>query len=344
MTTQQAIAIAEEYDRQVSRLEDDMVRLLDKALRAGFDQLESQILLNYGRFAAASPFDNRRQREITRLLGESLTLIDPDNAIDYMNRFERMYAQTSRLGRSMARDLIRTIDRSSTIQGVTGVNVAAVAEVARESWRDLRRYGSEFADSAVSIIGGNIAAGGSRRTAVTALRGRLGLTARYAETMVRTRTMSALNNAANRQYEDDGLKSQWLAVGDERMCPHCGARNMKVYEPRDIRLPAHHRCRCVAMPWSAEWAELGLTSDEFAQDYYDEGIATMRAAGNEPDESLTPFERAAGLTQVPRIFWAPGQPIPSNLVRIGLSPPRPTDEDEEDEEEDPGIDDDDLYF
>lgn len=322
MTTRQAIAIAEEYDRQAQSLEDDMVRLLDGALQSGFDELEARVIRDYARIASdPSMLSDRRTREIMRSLGESLTLIDPENADAYIQRFEDLYARVEGMGGDMSIDLIRSIDRNSTVQAVTGVNVGAVAEVARQSWRDVQRYGQEFADDVVNIIGGNIAIGGNPRSAMDALRSRFGMTRAHAETMVRTRTMGALNEAANKRYEENGLQSQWLAVGDERMCKYCGSRNMKVYKPREITIPAHFRCRCTVLPWSAEWAELGLTDDEFAQDYYNEGIATMRAGGNEPDDSPTPFERAAGLTRSPSPAWAPGMAIPDNMVRSRPAPP-----------------------
>ena len=43
---------------------------------------------------------------------------------------------------------------------------------------------------------------------------------------------------------------QWVAVGDERMCPQCGAKHGQVYGWDDAKPPAHPGCRCRPVFWA----------------------------------------------------------------------------------------------
>jgi hypothetical protein len=111
------------------------------------------------------------------------------------------------------------------------------------------------------------------------------------------------------RYQDAGLDGvQWIATRGE-VCPFCVARNMQVYPVGKVRVPAHPRCRCILVPWSREWQKLGLTDDEFAQQYAADRLADLRKQGKEPNYGLTPFERAAKLEKPPEPMWKPDDAV-----------------------------------
>ena len=87
---------------------------------------------------------------------------------------------------------------------------------------------------------------------------------RNAEALVRTSAMAVNNAAQLATYKEnaDVLQSlQWCATLDPRTCLSCGAQDGEQWAPSEtehITPPLHWNCRCVVVPISRLWEELGI--------------------------------------------------------------------------------------
>lgn len=72
----------------------------------------------------------------------------------------------------------------------------------------------------------------------------------YCHRLIRTETMSALNEASTRAYKDNGIEEvEVYCAVDERLCDTCGKYHKKKY-PIDKcpHVPFHANCRCTVIP------------------------------------------------------------------------------------------------
>ena len=91
---------------------------------------------------------------------------------------------------------------------------------------------------------------------------------RGAEAMVRTavaHTTSAARDEFNAANADLIASEQWVATLDTRTCPHCmGLDGQKFELGKGTKTPAHIGCRCVRVPVTKSWRELGFDIDDLA--------------------------------------------------------------------------------
>lgn len=89
---------------------------------------------------------------------------------------------------------------------------------------------------------------------------------RGAEAMVRTavsHTTGAAQEALYAANSDIIAKEQWVATLDTRTCPQCMALDGKTFElGKGTKRPAHIGCRCVRVPVTKSWRELGIDIDD----------------------------------------------------------------------------------
>lgn len=71
-----------------------------------------------------------------------------------------------------------------------------------------------------------------------------------ADALVRTELAHIQTQAAQKRYQDAGIKEvQLWADPDERRCPKCAALHKKIYPVNGaMPVPVHPRCRCVMLP------------------------------------------------------------------------------------------------
>ncbi|WP_029458221.1 minor capsid protein [Solidesulfovibrio alcoholivorans] len=97
-----------------------------------------------------------------------------------------------------------------------------------------------------------------------------GMARQDAVTLCRTFVSSANNQARDmvyRQNADVVRGWKWMTAGDNRVCPICLAlhgREFKLGEGPDT--PIHPRCRCIRLPKTITWRELGIPMDEMKQE------------------------------------------------------------------------------
>ena len=71
-----------------------------------------------------------------------------------------------------------------------------------------------------------------------------------ADSLVRTEMAHIQTQAAQKRYEDAGIKQvQMWAPKDERRCPECSKLHKKLYPVHGVMpVPVHPNCRCVMLP------------------------------------------------------------------------------------------------
>jgi SPP1 gp7 family putative phage head morphogenesis protein len=89
--------------------------------------------------------------------------------------------------------------------------------------------------------------------------------------------------AAGQQY------IRWVTAQDEKVCPFCASRHGRIYLSDRITIPAHLRCRCMAVPVAMPSPD-AAPDDGFWQDEYGRTVAAYAAANN-----LSPQDAAARL-------------------------------------------------
>lgn len=89
---------------------------------------------------------------------------------------------------------------------------------------------------------------------------------RGAEAMVRTavsHTTGAAQEALYAANSDIIAKEQWVSTLDTRTCPQCMALDGKTFDlGKGPKRPAHIGCRCVRVPVTKSWRELGFDIDD----------------------------------------------------------------------------------
>lgn len=320
------LALAERYDGLARDLEEKAIARLDSAIDASYRELEREFLRQYPKIQSeGSLLATQRRAVLINDLNTLLQIIRPEDGEAYQQMFEGLITTSGGLGGDLGGALIRAIAPGSFVRAFAGINLEAAALQARDGVRRLYRYNDEFKSKASAIVEQGLIQGWGARRVAGVLADEMGIAKYNAERIARTEVLSALNDSAQMRYQQNNVEGvQWLTTRGE-VCPYCVARNMQVYEVGKVRMPAHPFCRCIWLPWRREWQELGLTDDAFSNEYVRDRLADLRAQGKEPNPGLTPFERAAKLTEPPTPIWKPTiedrpQPAKSNGKRSQSRP------------------------
>jgi len=319
MPTREALQLMERYNRAVQGLENSTVDRLHKAMDAAYRDLEKELRRTYPDIASNQTLlATQRKVLLLEQLGETLQVVRPDAAQFYQQTLQETLQTANQTGRTMADELISAVNPSTGVAALSDIPIEAVALQARDGLERLRRHSEEFRGKASAIVEQGLIQGWGPAKVADLLRSELQTTKSKAETIARTEILSALNDAAQQRYADNGIEGvQWICtIGD--VCKYCVGRNTQVYPTGKVRVPAHPRCRCVLLPWRPSWADKGLT-DEFIKDYEDKRLKDLEKLGQKPSKGITPFEKAAGLTEPPKPLWT----IAGGLDRTLLPAPPP---------------------
>ncbi|MEO0988158.1 MAG: minor capsid protein [Cyanobacteria bacterium J06639_14] len=299
-------ALLGRYDRAIDGLETDAIARIQSAFDSAFRGLEQELRTAYPELqAVGSLVVAQRKVLILDRLGSFLNLVNPSQAENYQRLLEELLQLSSATGGDLAGQLIQAYE-STELQTFSGIPVEAIANQAAEGMRRLSRYSEDFRDRASIIIGMGLTQGWGAGRVATALRNELGLAKGKAETLARTEVLSALNQSAIARYQQNGIEYVQWAASPSEVCPFCVARNQQVFKASEIVFPPHPRCRCFLVCWSPFWQAKGLTDDQFAEEYRQQGIAELAAQGQRPNSGLAPFEKSAGLERPPQAAWTPG--------------------------------------
>ncbi|MEO1399689.1 MAG: minor capsid protein [Cyanobacteria bacterium J06635_1] len=313
MTTQDAFRLIDRYDRAVGELEADAIARVNDALDAAYRDLERELRATYPRLQSQGGLVAAQRRLlILDELGPLLQLVRPEQAQAYERMYQELIQLSSATGGEFAGQLIQAIDSEYPLRQFASVPIEAVALQAQDGVERLRRHSEDFRTRASAAVEQGLIQGWGAGRVSEILRRELGTTKGKAESIARTEVNSALNDAAQQRYKDNGVEYfQLVVTPSEGLCPYCAARNGNVYKAGEMRVPLHVRCRCVILPWSPQWQADGLVDDAFIQDYRQRNLNALKEAGQAPNNGPTYWERQAGLTGAPEPFWRPGRALPT---------------------------------
>ena len=296
--------IVERYDKALERAEDATIRRINRALEGAYRELERDTLNAYRRHSQkADLLPNERRLLIMDEISSYRILLNPSEQQQIEADFQNLLRGSYQDGLTMADDLSRAIANES-LRAFSTVPLEAIRQQAQNSAARLYRHTAEMQDRISGLVEINLATGRGPRPLAAQLREQLGIVKGRAESIARTETLSALNDAAKARYNRSGIEYvQWLASGGN-ICPYCVSRHGNAYKISEVRMPLHPRCRCVLLPYKKEWAEDGLIDEQLFLDGYNRRAEELkRETGKEPNQGIGPFERAAGLTSPPTPIW-----------------------------------------
>lgn len=325
MKDDRLLSIAAEYDRVLRRAEDVTLSRVNRALDGAYKQLERELLRSYAKHQGMPLLANQRRLLVMDEIKLYQQLITPDRRSDIEREFNELLTISAQSGVDMANELSMAI-ADEPLRSLSGVNVAAIREQAANGATRLQRWGAVMGDRISGVVELSLASGSGPQKLARTLRSELGILKGRAETIARTETMSALNNAAQEQYEEAGLMVQWVVTPSDALCVWCAGRNGNVYKAGSVKIPSHPRCRCVPVPFSERWQKLGLTRDEEMQQYRDRILNEMGDRGLKAKDGLTPFEKEAGLKTPPKPVWQlpPFTPKPKTEPKPVAQPTKST--------------------
>ena len=312
------VGIAERYDRQLEGLDAETLKRISDAYDISYRTLIEQLRDAYPRLQEAGSVSSLvQQGAIAAELREALEFINPGNTEEYRRLGETVIQQSSDLGQRLAGDSLKRLGVQSTF---TTIPLDAVRFQAERFTKSLVNYSNRQAGQISAVVEQGLIQGWGVRKTEQGLKA-LGVSFKSnAETVARTEIQSAYVNSSMARYEKSGIdKVIWIATPSDRLCSYCAAKNGLMYRSKDVVFPPHPRCRCTTLPGT------GLTAEdaEYYKSYREQTLQELKDAGGKPDNGLTPFEKAAGLTSPPKPVWEPGQPLPKDVGMPQPPPPPP---------------------
>lgn len=295
------------YDNAIADLDQAVVDRISKSLDASFRNLAKELAKQYPTWQSqGSLYASQRRLLLMTELGDLLSVVQPEQEAEYEKLFTETIQLSHETGATLADELVNVVNPSYPLQEFSTIPIEAAVLQAKDGVQRLKRYSEEFRTAASSIIEQSLIQGWGAKRAQALLEKELGVTKSKAETLARTETMSALNDAAQQRYQQNDVEwFQWAVTPSEKLCPFCAARNGNFYEVGAVRLPAHPRCRCIPLPAKKRWLEKGLIDTEEIQAYRDRNLAALREQGLKPNYGPTYWEKKAGATEAPKPAWKP---------------------------------------
>lgn len=139
-----------------------------------------------------------------------------------------------------------TLDTAIVNQMINQIWVADGKSWSQRIWDDTNRLQQALNDNLINCV-----VAGKKTTELKQLLQRdFGVSYNRADSVVRTELAHIQTQAAQKRYEDYGIKQvQVWADEDERRCPECGKLHEKKFPANGpMPVPAHPRCRCCIIP------------------------------------------------------------------------------------------------
>lgn len=143
-------------------------------------------------------------------------------------------------------EAFNTIDSEIVQQLINQVWVADGKSWSQRIWENTELLASTLNDELVACV----AAGKKTTDLKNMLQERFNVSYGRADALVRTELAHIQTQAAQKRYEDYGIKEMEVwADEDERRCKVCGKLHQKRYPIGSVPpIPAHPRCRCCIVP------------------------------------------------------------------------------------------------
>lgn len=252
--------VLERYNALLRTTEDGTLRLLNRVLDQSFNRLVRRTRVHMRAGYADPAYRN------LALLQEFRNLIPafrPDRTDAYDRVLRNLTSEASTRGLEVADELTGQMAPGRRRLDVS-IPLDATLAAARQARGYLTRHGADFAQKSAEVVAQGVAEGRPTDAIVRDMRLRLGVVKSRAETIVRTETLRAYNDASNTYYAAQGLDlCMWYATADDRSCDICAPRAGQIFKRAEIKAPCHPRCRCYLAPWDADLA--AIDSDYAAQ-------------------------------------------------------------------------------
>jgi SPP1 gp7 family putative phage head morphogenesis protein len=294
--------ILDEADAILRRTEDAQLRVIDAGLRRALRDLEVElkriIAIGVDRSGSAALVEARARALAAQLdtVLSAFSIGEPGTGIPQAVR--ATIASAHEQGLADVDTVLRRMERRVPLS--PSLDLAAVEAAAANSAARLARHGANaIATMQEHVIAGLMRGEGVRKTTAK-LRAATGMLRSHAERIVRTESISALDEARRAGYQANGVAYvQRLGTLDGRICGYCLARHGNVYKAAEAPAVLHPYDRCANMPFRFEWLRDGLIDVAwFRQSRVDLAQRAIEPARH----GAAPFEKAAG-REPPRVYW-----------------------------------------
>ena len=291
MTQQQALNLLEQYNRELLRTEGRAIARINSALDSSYKALETKLKESYNNYQSLALLPNQQRAVILADLGELLKVVDPA----FEGQVDNLLKQAIAQGEDVASGLVSALAPDSFVRQFNSVPIGALRVASTQSYQLMLRHGLEFADRSTALIQQSLIQGWGTQKLARELRNELGILKFRAETIARTETIRALNQAALSRYDRTGVEFVQLVAVGKNSCPLCLGRNGGIYRRPEPRIfPFHPRCRCYLMPYKRDWD----SNPDFMENYRLEQLKKEKVA---PDMGATYWEKQAGWSAPERI-------------------------------------------
>lgn len=139
-----------------------------------------------------------------------------------------------------------TIDKATVLQMINSIWVADGKSWSQRIWDDTNRLADVLNDQLIYCL----TTGKKTSELKNLLQKEFNVSYNRADSIVRTELSHIQNTAAQKRYQDYGIKEMMVwADEDERRCEKCGKLHEKKYNINEsVPIPAHPRCRCSIVP------------------------------------------------------------------------------------------------
>lgn len=259
-----SLAAIEAADKALARIEAGQTRSIESALTSSIKTINDKLRSKWGDRAGSDLFGRDRAILLANDLRDTLNVFNPTNpkTIALLAELEVTLKAAGVVGSDLAKDTY--LDKSFGVSQSANISIDTARAVAQGAFDMLLGHGVQFASNAsVAIQQGVLLGYGVQKTA-SMIKTLGGITMSRAKTIVRTETMRASADAANRRYAEDGIDQViWIATQDRRTCQRC-ARLAGTIMPIDKAIrPLHPNDRCTVMAYRKEWDEAGLVDRDW---------------------------------------------------------------------------------
>ncbi len=271
--------LIEHYNHLLRTTEDDTLRVLNQALDASF-----QRLVRRTRIQIKAPYTDPAQRNLA-LLEEFRQLVpayNPERVDTYDRLLRGLVGQAQANGIDVASALTGQMSPGRPRIDVS-LPLDAAVSAAAQARGYLTKHGERFAETAAQVVTQGILEGRPTDAMIRDMRTRLGVVKSRAENIVRTESLRAYNDAADKYYTAQGIQLVvYYATSDDRTCAWCTPRAGKVYRRGEIRVPLHPRCRCYLAPWDEDLAYIDPDYANSRQRHAREVEAAFKRTNQDP--------------------------------------------------------------
>ena len=273
--------LIEEYNAALKNQEQQTIDIVNKSLDRAFNRLlrRTYSQIRSGQFQTAE-----RNARVLELIPPLL----PDRSDGYLVAFRRLLSRSTSFGLDLAAQLSSSVTSS---QIAVTVPVEAVTAAARQARGYLERHGRTFSIAAAEVLAQGIAEGRPTEEITKDLKRRLRLTKVRAETIVRTESLKAHNEASRNYYAQNGIELvMYFATSDDRTCPVCSSQAGNVFKRNAITVPRHPRCRCYLAPYSDDVFDIDPQYDRMRKEHRTEVLRYARSKGVDLSYGPASFE------------------------------------------------------